>query len=112
MDDAKHTPGPWTMFETSWSNIGIYAGDTEIAGLDIYDEATEETQDALEKQMGANARLIAAAPELLAALIDERRIRMLGQEPSVHWESLRDARRQSSEATEYAIAKATGADHG
>lgn len=36
--------------------------------MSIYDEATEETQDELEAEMNANAKLIAAAPDLLESL--------------------------------------------
>ena len=65
----KHTPGPWTAVKHSWSRTGIYSsGNVGIAALDISDEATEETQEVLESAMSANARLIAAAPELLSAL--------------------------------------------
>jgi hypothetical protein len=48
----------------------------------------------------------AAAPELLAALINERRVRLLGQEPDVHWESMREERRACYAATDAAITKA------
>jgi hypothetical protein len=50
---VKHTPGPWTL------NIGCgskgYAGNYEI-------------MEALTEEHAANAKLIAAAPKLLAAL--------------------------------------------
>src|SRR5215469_15512259 len=66
MSIRLHTPGPWTV-DYSDDNLRIYAGDLligevngstehiEVRGLD--EEATE-----------ANAWLIAAAPDLLAAL--------------------------------------------
>lgn len=66
---SAHTPGPWAITEHSWSATGIYADSVQIAQIDIYDEATEENQEALEARTAANARLIAAAPDLLAALI-------------------------------------------
>jgi hypothetical protein len=44
---------------------------------------------------------------LLAALIEERRVRLLGQEPDVHWESMRDVRRACYAATDAAIKAAT-----
>lgn len=65
--EAKHTPGPWEMVEHSWSRTGIYAKAIGIAALDIADEATEETQEEWQAMMAANARLIAAAPDLLSA---------------------------------------------
>lgn len=66
---AKHTPGPWRVFEHSWCDTSIGAPGTSnaICRLDI-NHATEESQEADEAQMAANARLIAAAPELLEAL--------------------------------------------
>ena len=65
---SKHTPGPWTVCEHSWSRTGIYSASHPIAALDIYEEATEETQEDWERVMSANAHLIAAAPDLLEAL--------------------------------------------
>lgn len=65
---GKHTAGPWAVVEHSWSDIGVYASEHRVCLLSIYDEATEETQSELEARDSANARLIAAAPELLEAL--------------------------------------------
>ena len=64
-----HTPGPWKVFEHSWSETSILAEgfDHGICRLDI-NHATEESQEADSALMAANARLIAAAPDLLAAL--------------------------------------------
>ena len=71
MSAAKHTPGPWKVCEHSWSDTSILADgfDHAICCLDI-NHATEESQAADEALMAANARLIAAAPELLALLIE------------------------------------------
>jgi hypothetical protein len=71
----KHTPGPWNI---SWNTFnrgemhGIYAdGEMDLKGYQIamvhyyptmHDDANEETGN-------ANARLIAAAPDLIKALI-------------------------------------------
>ena len=67
--NAAHTPGPWGMQEHSWSDTSITDSDgCRIAKLSICDIATEETQTKLESVMDANARLIAASPELLEAL--------------------------------------------
>lgn len=71
---SKHTSGPWRMVEHSWSDTSIYGGDVSknesflVASLSIEHIATEKTQDALESTQSANAKLIAAAPELLEAL--------------------------------------------
>ena len=56
----KHTPGPWRVVEDRVpSSLEVYAGKTAIA--ECWRRADVETEI-------ANARLIAAAPELLAAL--------------------------------------------
>ena len=53
---ADHTPGPWEYRNAS----RIYADGVEIAQVSVLSL----------KQMRANARLIAAAPEMLAMLIE------------------------------------------
>jgi hypothetical protein len=53
-------------------------------------------------------RLHALNGELLEALLEERRVRLMGQEDDVHWESLRDMRRAAIAATDAAIARAEG----
>ena len=65
----SHTPGTWTM-EDAFKNqygIGVFAGDVQIAGVfgqSRYDiPIPHEYAEAI-----SNARLIAASPELLAAL--------------------------------------------
>lgn len=68
-----HTPGPWAVFDHSWSDISVAAVDgnairSRVCLLRISEEATEETQDSLGAVNMANARLIAAAPAPLAAL--------------------------------------------
>lgn len=65
----KHTLGPWEIVEHSWSRTGIYAKHIGIAALDISGDADETNQAEWEALMSANARLIAAAPDLLEALL-------------------------------------------
>ena len=68
--DAKHTPGPW-MTQRSHSGRTIYAEtqrdfeikETRILAFMVRNEAQFPVE-----QSDANARLIAAAPELLAEL--------------------------------------------
>ena len=80
MSESKHTPGPWVAFEPYTSdNHGdrwmiftgvegekswVYEGACFIAEIACGDAVHEE----------ANARLIASAPDLLAALLKLRRI--------------------------------------
>lgn len=66
---TKHTPGPWHIAEYGMNkdgtpkHYGIVHGDITIANL-----GTSTNKNA--KEMDANARLIAAAPDLLEALLD------------------------------------------
>ena len=60
-DISKHTPGPWWMQEVPTS-ISVHAADGGVAKMTI----TPRSARAPEGR--ANARLIAAAPDLLAAL--------------------------------------------
>lgn len=63
MTDTQHTPGPWTVAEDDINGQAIVRGrHTEIA------TCWHHCLGSLEIQMRANARLIAAAPELLEAL--------------------------------------------
>jgi hypothetical protein len=98
--EHQHTSGPW--FVTSEDDFPTGQVSTSPLGNGdicvIYNENAK-----------ADAVLISAAPDLLAALLDERRVRLLGQESNVHWESMRDERRACYAATDAAIAKATGA---
>ena len=60
---TQHTPGPWKLDGTAnTGDLDIVAPTGRIAMLDC--EFSEETEDVLT----ANAHLIAAAPDLLAAL--------------------------------------------
>jgi len=92
--DTKHTPGPWDLAQ----------GENEIT---VYTDATIATvPDSLES-WEANARLIAAAPDLLAAL------ELISQGPDEFdhsadiWEELEGCRRVARKA----IAKATGSSN-
>lgn len=60
---TRHTPGPWSVVETRSSQVRIV-----VTGADVdvckHDARAGRVQD----EARANARLIAAAPELLHAL--------------------------------------------
>ena len=101
---AKHTPGTWTA-----NRAYFYGHDAFIVCGTVGDTSpflcrlTDDTPD-----FEANARLIAAAPELLAALDRaslairdlSKQLADLGVEPSEGWRAFRAARA--------AIAKAEG----
>ncbi len=69
-----HTPGPWTVkTHTSWSDLVVYAsyslGQWPICSLNKRATDKQSNHPEIEGPMQvANARLIAAAPDLLAAL--------------------------------------------
>lgn len=78
MSDTKHTPGPWRFFDNAGKNMQGYCQPSGVTG-------TGENLGQLvcgcfgdvrggEDQAKANARLIAAAPELLGALKKAERI--------------------------------------
>lgn len=77
MSEAQRIQGPWRVVAHSWSHVSVYAGGRGsecICRLSVNeDEATEETQDALEAQMRARATAIAALPELLHVAAEARR---------------------------------------
>ena len=63
--DTQHTPGPWKLDgAANTGDLDIVAPTGRVAMVDC--EFSVETEDVLT----ANARLIAAAPDLLAALIE------------------------------------------
>ena len=62
---SKHTPGPWKIHE---HGVGF---EVECANGNVVAQAQQVTalrQDTMQSARKANARLIAAAPELLEAL--------------------------------------------
>jgi hypothetical protein len=59
--NTQHTPGPWSAVQTDRYNTDIQGPKYSVANISIgHDDDVPEMQ--------ANARLMAAAPELLAAL--------------------------------------------
>ena len=53
MTNTKHTPGPWTWRKTGPGQMAVYANEDSLASVFGQNQAND-------------ARLIAAAPELLA----------------------------------------------
>ena len=64
-----HTPGPWILSEEYAYELFVYAGDVRLAKMDgdapLYLDEHGNPED-------LNAQLIADAPLILQALIDER----------------------------------------
>lgn len=91
---SKHTKGPWGIEQTDDTNwIGFMRPHDGKVELIVCTTARDFTlKDEAREQNDANARLIAAAPELLALLVESQR--SIGGD----WRERRDA----------AIAKATG----
>lgn len=96
MKEAKHTPGPWWVEggdpnAPSWAGMwpNIHADGYEVVGAQgLYGDYDTDM---------ANARLIAAAPDLLAALM------MVLDDPQAL-----DGRPRTAECVRAAIAKAIG----
>jgi len=91
---AKHTPGPWIA-------VGLWVEHSDDRVADICNCNTnamsQEHLGRSNKEMAANARLIAAAPEMLEAL-----------QELVGW--VTTAPQKYVDAANAAIAKATGND--
>lgn len=67
MSEAKHTPGPWHLWVNEKGAFQI------TIGIDEAVICTRNDWDHMAEQSRANASLIAAAPELLAALKEAER---------------------------------------
>ena len=102
---AEHTAGPWT-FDRDWKRIPTIIGADGSLVADIRKSSVNEggwVVDMPERE--ANARLIAAAPDLMAALKDlvtvcEKKIYPQPDKSDSAWAKLQAARA--------AIARATG----
>ena len=94
---ASHTPGPWTYWPKSAYPDGVISQDattTHIAVPVFHPDVNRTT---------ANARLIAAAPDLLEALKTLQRQALQGNVRGDEWMD------EALELTRAAIAKAKGA---
>ena len=115
--DLKHTPGPWTsgINDVPYAeHDGIaWTVDAEIGGICMVDGPDEWNE--------ANARLIAAAPELLTELVEARttlsilRTQVMVEigrcaDPSEsRWEGVPEKLKERLDAMDAAITRATGA---
>ena len=64
MSDTQHTPGPWKYGPDNRKTMRVFSGSREI----VRALSTHGNRRLNCVERAANARLIAAAPELLAAL--------------------------------------------
>jgi hypothetical protein len=89
---SKHTQGPWTVDgAVATENLDVFGEGGRVAMLD-FDDIDADTLE-------ANARLIAAAPEMLAAL-------MVAKSEMHYFTATRGS--EAHELVRAAIAKATG----
>jgi hypothetical protein len=114
---SGHTPGPWAAvkhYSDSVSvvdsqgfehvevvNTAILLGYAEKLGIDHWGYSPDASREISDEEQAANARLIAAAPDLLSAL--QRTLRAL--DLALAWKPVRDASETIGEA-QAAIAKA------
>jgi hypothetical protein len=98
---SAHTPGPWTDESGDGSKWGVFDADGRAVAL--AQQIVSLRVDVYQAERTANARLIAAAPELLAALVA---MNALAKGPSAGVTQAQ--KREAIAAAESAIAKATG----
>lgn len=72
MTEAKHTPGPWTIGTSAGYNAShVYSGEDGVCtvyGIFSHQSVQQVVDDPRCAEGMANARLIAAAPDMLEAL--------------------------------------------
>lgn len=103
--EAKHTPGPWKIFDEGDHFPGIDADEMTIILWGNEDENVGVQGHSKDERL-ANARLIAAAPELLECLVWAMR------EGRLSYSARTSSNRAHCDAIDRAkavIAKATGA---
>lgn len=94
---TKHTPGPWKLCFSRWANAPaeVFKGTQLIASVE-----QDESPDS--PALAANARLIAAAPDLLHAIRE-----LLGC-TELNLEEIDDTTAEAIEIAQKALAKAEG----
>jgi hypothetical protein len=104
MNTHKHTPGPWYPVTLDASPDHAWAIDSELHEVARLPEWTDNQTEA-----EANARLIAAAPEMLAAL-ESLAVGLSPANVEMQRENLADLCRVCREIAESAIAKVKGGE--
>jgi hypothetical protein len=100
-------PGEWHPLYTHPPRRETEPAFDALVAISLLTHLGGEVAD-YEDVVEAVRRVHALNGELLEALLEERRVRLMGQEDDVHWESLRDMRRAAIAATDAAIARAEG----
>jgi hypothetical protein len=112
MSKSKHTPGPWKaqprefpegqwFLEGQWEVVSTCENERLIAEAAPHIDSDSEE---------ANARLIAAAPELLEALVDLTRVMPVLPADAKNIRGIEQQYDAANRAARAAIAKATGGD--
>ena len=94
MTDSKHTPGPWAVVDDYGMAFEIESRTSGVARVSTADVRAE-----------ANARLIAAAPDMLAALLETQSLIAAWRDGGDVDAALEELKYR---AIDTAIAKATG----
>jgi len=112
---GEHTPGPWALDDKTgsltWGDVSfgapVGAGGFVVASYSVTTIPRHQQAERLTVEHRANARLIAAAPDLLDVLgsIDEACQQGLNSPDGAHWEA---ALLDIMALARAAIAKATG----
>lgn len=102
MSAIKHTPGPWTLESRGWDNQLIYGQDERVPDGRRFIADVSLMFDGAE----ANARLIAAAPDLLEQL--RVTVMYLQSACTVMGKESRQMALEIVDEARSAIAKATG----
>ena len=109
---SKHTPAPWALTETVHENIvsswDVKIGDHEVNVFPykrIFSEDRTQSGLVIDPQIMADARLIAASPDLLEAL---KAIVALEKTPDDVWDAVEVVMPKMCEIANAAIAKAEG----
>lgn len=72
IDDGGRTPGPWEVSGNAYGTVFVHGGETMVSSVGTQHKALVAGGNSHDTLTLANARLIAAAPDLLEALKDAR----------------------------------------